>query len=214
MRQILPVLFLLFPIQVAYSQTVDEQLREMRSEIQRLRQELDDVKHQLQERDQNFEQLPLLQAQIQEQAQTKVESSSKLPLKLFGTVASNTFYNTGNPNWLDIPNIANPKNPAFPNGSFSSTLRQTRFGAGFEGPEVARMKINGTVAMDFFNGIPNFQTGQVMGIPRLLYAYMRLDGEKTAVEIGQDSMILAPKNPTSLMGMAFPTLYRSGNLYL
>jgi hypothetical protein len=76
------------------------------------------------------------------------------------------------------------------------------------------MKLNGNVAMDFFGGIPNFQTGQVMGLPRLLYAYMRLDGERTAVEIGQDYMILAPKNPTSLMGMAFPTLYRSGNLYL
>ena len=27
-------------------------------------------------------------------------------------------------------------------------------------------------------------------------------------------MILAPKNPTSLTGMAFPTLFRAGNLYL
>jgi hypothetical protein len=53
-----------------------------------------------------------------------------------------------------------------------------------------------------------------MGIPRLLYAYMRLDGTRTAFEIGQDHMILAPKNPTSLTSMAFPALYRSGNLYL
>jgi len=74
--------------------------------------------------------------------------------------------------------------------------------------------VNGTIAADFFGGIPNFQTGQVMGLPRLLYAYMRLDGEKTAFEIGQDHMVLAPKNPTSLAGMSFPTLYRSGNLYL
>src|SRR5262249_1716674 len=131
-------------------------------------------------------------------------SSSKLPLKLFGIVASNTFYNTGQPNWLDIPNIANAKSPVFPLGTFSSTLRQTRVGAIFEGPQVGTMKVNGTVAMDFFGGIPNFQTAQVMGLPRLLYAYMRLDGEKTAVEIGQDQMILAPKNPTSLMGMSFP----------
>jgi hypothetical protein len=76
------------------------------------------------------------------------------------------------------------------------------------------MRLNGALFLDFFGGVPNFQTGQVMGLPRLLYAYIRLDGEKTAFEIGQDHMILAPRNPTSLAGMSFPTLYRSGNLYL
>src|SRR6476619_5098164 len=132
MRRLL-FLCLLFPIHAANAQTVDDQLREMRAEIQRLRQELDDVKQQLRSHDEVVEQLPLVQAQVQEQAQTKVESSSKFPLRLFGTVVSNTFYNTGQPNWMDIPNIANPKNPLFPSGSFSSTSRQTRLGAVFEG---------------------------------------------------------------------------------
>jgi hypothetical protein len=68
--------------------------------------------------------------------------------------------------------------------------------------------------MDFFGGIPGFQTGQVMGLPRLLVAFARLDGEKTAAEIGQDHVMLAPKDPTSLAGFAFPLLFRSGNLYL
>jgi len=213
MRRIVLLALFLSP-GILHAQTIEEQLRDLRNEVLRLRQELDDVKQQLRDRDQRTEELPLIQAQVQEQAQTKVETSSKLPLKLFGTVVANTFVNTGEPNWLDIPNIANAKNPAFHPGSFSSTLRQTRIGAVFEGPEVAGMKVNGTVAMDFFGGIPNFQTGPVMGLPRLLYAYMRLDGEKTAVEIGQDQMILAPKNPTSLVGMSFPILYRSGNLYL
>jgi hypothetical protein len=214
MPRILSLLILLFTSERVYAQTVEEQLREMRAEIQRLRQELDDVKQQLQEKTPALEELPLLQAQVQEYAQTKVESSSKLPLKVFGTVVSNTFLNTGEPNWLDIPLIANPTNPALRRGSFSSTLRQTRIGGVFEGPQVAGLKLNGTVAMDFFGGIPNFPTGPAMGLPRLLYAYMRLDGEKTAFEIGQDQIILAPKNPTTLAGMSFPTLYRSGNLYL
>jgi hypothetical protein len=84
----------------------------------------------------------------------------------------------------------------------------------FDGPDVGGMKLNGTVAFDFYGGIPNFQTGPVMGLPRLVYAYVRLDGAKTAFEIGQDYMMLAPKNPTTLMGESFPTVYRSGNLYL
>jgi hypothetical protein len=68
--------------------------------------------------------------------------------------------------------------------------------------------------MDFFGGIPGFQTGQVMGLPRLLVAYARIEGERTAVEVGQDHMILAPRDPTSLAAYAFPLLFRSGNLYL
>jgi hypothetical protein len=214
MPRALPLLILLLLSQPAHAQTVEDQLREMRAEIQRLRQELDDVKQELRGREQAQDDVALLQAQVQEQAQTKVESSSKFPLKLFGTVASNTFFNTGEPNWLDIPNIANPRLPILPPGSFSSSLRQTRVGAVFEGPTVGAMRLNGTVAMDFFGGIPNFATGPVMGLPRLLYAYVRLDGEKTAIEIGQDNMLLAPRNPTSLAGTSFPTLYRSGNLYL
>src|SRR5262245_39277434 len=202
MRRIL-LLILFISSQSLQAQTVEDQLRDMRAELQRLRQELDEVKQELRSRDEAIDEIPLLQAQVQEQAQTKLETTSKFPMKIFGTVLSNTFLNTGEPNWLDIPNVANPYTPGIRAGSFSSTLRQTRIGAIFEGPAVGGMKLNGTVAMDFFGGIPNFQTGPVIPLPRLLYAYMRLDGERTAFEIGQDQMILAPRNPTSLVGIAF-----------
>jgi hypothetical protein len=93
-------------------------------------------------------------------------------------------------------------------------MRQSRVGAIIEGPQIGSMRTSGFLAVDFFGGITNFQTGQVMGLPRLLYGYMRLEGEHTAIEVGQDQMILAPRNPTSLAAMSFPDLYRSGNLYL
>ena len=38
--------------------------------------------------------------------------------------------------------------------------------------------------------------------------------ERTAFEAGQDEMILAPRNPTSLVAFSYPELYRTGNLYL
>ncbi len=213
MRRILFLILFLFT-RNAFAQSVEDQLREMRAEMQRLRAELDQVKQELKTRGDLADDVSVIQSQIQEHAQTKVETISKFPMKVFGTIVSNTFWNTGEPNWLDIPNVALPYISGAGSGSVSSSLRQSRIGATLEGPDVAGMKLNGTVALDFFGGIPNFQTGQVMALPRLLYAYMRLDGEKTAFEIGQDHMILAPKNPTSLLGMSFPTLYRSGNLYL
>jgi len=158
--------------------------------------------------------LPLLQAQVAEHAQTKVESNSRLPVKIFGTIVSNTFINTGEVNWLENPNIVTPAPALLPAGSFSSTLRQSRIGAVVEGPTIGSARANGFFAVDFLGGVPNFQTGQVMGIPRLLYAFVRIEGAKTALEVGQDQMILAPRNPTSLAAMSFPDLYRSGNLYL
>lgn len=158
--------------------------------------------------------LPLLQAQVAEQAQTKVESNSRLPVKIFGTIVSNTFINTGEVNWLENPNVVVPAPASLPAGSFSSTLRQSRIGAVVEGPTIGSAKVNGFFAVDFLGGVPNFQSGQVMGIPRLLYAFVRIEGAKTALEAGQDQMILAPRNPTSLAAMSFPDLYRSGNLYL
>src|SRR4029434_7593087 len=45
-------------------------------------------------------------------------------------------------------------------------------------------------------------------------AYARVEGERTAVEVGQDHMILAPRDPSSIAAFAFPLLFRSGNLYL
>src|ERR1051326_1051412 len=104
MPRLLFVLILLFSSQSLQAQSVEDQLRELRAEVQRLRQELDDVKQDLKNRDQSLDDVPLIQAQVQEQAQTKVETSSKFPLKLFGTVVSNTFFNTGEPNWPDLPN--------------------------------------------------------------------------------------------------------------
>jgi hypothetical protein len=157
----------------------------------------------------------MLQTQVQELAQVKVESDSRLPIKVFGTILSNTFYNSDEANWLENPNIVN-RFGGFTGrpGSFSSTLRQSRIGLAVSGPEVGGAKASARLIVDFFGGTPAFNTGQVMGLPRLLYAFARLDGEKTALEVGQDHMMLAPRDPTSLAALSFPDLFRSGNLYL
>jgi hypothetical protein len=68
--------------------------------------------------------LPLLQAQVAEQAQTKVESNSKFPVRLFGMMVSNTFFNSGEATWLENPILVPPApTNGPPSGSFSSTLR-------------------------------------------------------------------------------------------
>ena len=158
--------------------------------------------------------LALLQTQVAELAQVKVESTSKSLVKVFGTIHTNAFLNSANANWLDNPNLVNPPPADGRNGSFSANLRQTRLGFTVDGPRLGSFRTGGAVAFDFFGGIPGFATGQVMGLPRLVVAYARVENDRTAFEVGQDHVILAPIDPTSLANFAFPALFRSGNLYL
>jgi hypothetical protein len=158
--------------------------------------------------------LDILQTQVAELAQTSVESESKLPVRLFGTLHSDVFANSGNANWLENPNIVGAVPADGHNGTMSATLRQTRIGFAANGPAIGAAHTSAVVAFDFFGGIPGFQTGQVMGLPRLLVGYARIEGAHTALEAGQDHAILAPRDPTSLAAYSFPLLFRSGNLYL
>jgi hypothetical protein len=206
------------PVAAQEAPDVRQELAAMRAELQQLRAEVAALKAARETVPASAEQqstaVELLTAQVAELAQTKVESTSRFPVKIFGTVHANVFANSATPNWLDIPNLVNPTPADGHTGTFSATLRQTRLGFTADGPKLGSVRTSAVVAMDFFGGIPGFQTGQVMGLPRLLVAFARLDGEKTAAEIGQDQMILAPRDPTSLAAFAFPLLFRSGNLYL
>ena len=118
------------------AQSLEDEVRAMRAELQKLRQEVAELRQQVQA----TETFPLVEAQVQEQAQTKVESASRFPMKIFGAIVSNTAWNSGNPNWLDIPNIAGPVAPGG-NGSFTSTMRQSRIGATVQGPPMTLLRL-------------------------------------------------------------------------
>ncbi len=194
---------------------IRRELANLRAEVQQLRSELSAFRVG-QPAAGAAPQLPLeqLQAQVAELSQVKVESTSKMAVKLFGTIHTDASFNSANANWLDNPNLVNATPADGEDGSFSANLRQTRLGVTMDGPRLGSYRTSGAAAFDFFGGIPGFATGQVMGLPRLLVAFARIENDKRAVEIGQDHMILAPVDPTSLAAFAFPALFRSGNLYL
>ena len=156
----------------------------------------------------------VLAQQIAELSQVKVESVSRMPVRLFGTLHASAFFNSGEANWLDNPNIVAVSPADTRAGTFSAGVRQTRLGLAASGPTLGSFRTSGTVVADFFGGVPGFQTGQVMALPRLLVGFARLETSRTVIEIGQDHVVLAPRDPTSLAAFAFPSLFRSGNLYL
>ncbi|HLY60418.1 MAG TPA: hypothetical protein VKV95_06590 [Terriglobia bacterium] len=156
----------------------------------------------------------MLQSQVAEQAQTKVESNTKMGVKLFGTILSTTFFNSGAADWADIPSVVNwAATVPSSTGSFSSSMRQSRIGLVVDGPAIGSMHASGYFAVDFLGGAADFQSGPLFGLPHVVYGYVRLDGAKTSLEAGQDEIILASRHPTSLVAMSFPELFRSGDLY-
>ncbi|MEZ5285815.1 MAG: hypothetical protein R2712_13615 [Vicinamibacterales bacterium] len=158
--------------------------------------------------------LDMLRTQVEELAQTRVETQSRMPVRLFGAIVSNTVVNSGDANWLENPNIVGAGAAGVQEGSMTSTLRQSRIGLNVGPIPLGTATVHGTVVADFMGGTPGFVTGSVMGLPRLVYAFARIEGERTALQIGQDHDLLAPRDPTSLAAQTFPLLFRAGNLYL
>lgn len=156
----------------------------------------------------------MLRTQVDELSQTKVESASRMPVRIFGAIVSNTVGNSGTANWLENPNLADADVPGTEPGSFSSTLRQSQIGLNVGPIPVGGWTASGALTADFFGGTPGFVTGTVFGLPRMVYAFARLERGGTAIMVGQDHNLLAPRDPTSLAAQSFPLLFRSGNLYL
>ena len=102
---------------------IKRELAALRAEVQELRSQLDSVKK---GEAGNAPQasLQLLETQVRELAQTKVESTSRFPVKVFGTVHANFFSNSANPNWLDIPNLVTPPPAGGQTGSTSASCEQ------------------------------------------------------------------------------------------
>src|SRR5438270_454026 len=78
----------------------------------------------------------LLNARVEEQRQTKVESGSKFRLRLSGLALFNLFDTAGNVDNLDVPAIALPKLAGFPTGGFGASVRQSIIGLTGIGPKI------------------------------------------------------------------------------
>ena len=157
----------------------------------------------------------MLRTQVDELSQTKVESSSRMPVRIFGAIVSNTVGNSGMANWLENPNITDAEVP----GDGCRDRSPPRCGRARSGSTSVRFRwaagpASAAMVADFFGGVPGFVTGTVFGLPRMVYAFARLEHAGTAMLVGQDHNLLAPRDPTSLAAQAFPLLFRSGNLYL
>jgi len=124
----------------------------------------------------------------------------------YGVIYFNGFHNSAGSNNQDIPLWA-----LAGTGDTSATARQSRFGLKVSVPTILGAKAQGTVEADFFGGFPTIGTGENFGQVRLRLANVRLDWKQTSLVVGQDWMVFAPVNPTSLACAAIPLFAASGN---
>ncbi|MEQ1607202.1 MAG: hypothetical protein ABL999_20255 [Pyrinomonadaceae bacterium] len=125
----------------------------------------------------------------------------------YGTIFFHAFGNSGGTNNADVPIFATPTG----SGNTSASVRQTRLGLKLEGAKVGKARLGAVIEGDFFGGFPSVGIGENFGLFRVRLAYARLDWERASVTVGQDWMVFAPVNPTSIATAGNPQMAAAGN---
>jgi hypothetical protein len=155
----------------------------------------------------------LLNAKVEQQNQTKVESASKYRVRLSGMALMNAFSNSGTVDNIDFPSLALADNSAFYRGSVGGSFRQSMIGLETFGPELHGGRISADLQFDFAGGFPNANDGVTFGIARLRTGTVKLTFPKTTLVAGQDSLFFSPLAPSSIASVAVPAFGYSGNLW-
>lgn len=197
-------------------QKLEEQNRELTSEVRALRQELaashkpptQQATDQPAVEPQLAERVAVHESRIEELAQSKVEAENRFPVQLTGMLLFNSFWNGKYSGGNQNPVIASQEeSPSAAQASF----RQSVLGLKFQGPEIfGGGHVNGSLFMDFFAG-----TGTSLNqLMRIRIASLDLDWKNTSISFAQDKPILAPREPTSLAHVGISPLTAAGNLWL
>ncbi|HLZ93149.1 MAG TPA: hypothetical protein VKQ28_15680 [Candidatus Acidoferrum sp.] len=155
----------------------------------------------------------MLNARVEEQHQTKVESNSKFRLKLSGIALFNAFDTSGRTDNLDVPSIGIPRFAGVPDGGLGATVRQSIIGLTGIGPEIFGARTSADLQMGFYGGLPSGYSATTSGIASLRIARMRFDWEHTSVTAGLDTPFFSPNTPTTYMSVAVPGFAAAGNLW-
>jgi hypothetical protein len=161
------------------------------------------------------EQQDLLQAEVKQHEQAKVESASKYNLTVTGLVLVNAFSNAGVVDDAELPSLALVRSPGSSHGSLGATLRQTILGVAAVGPVIAGAQSSALVNADFFGGASTNSFGytSLAGYVRMRDAQGGLAWTNSKLQLGYTGPLISPLSPTSYATVAQPALSASGNLW-
>lgn len=160
------------------------------------------------------EQVDLLNAKVNDQYQTKIESGSRYRVRVSGMLLLNLFGNRGTVDNIENPALAAAKEQLAPiKGTFGGTIRQTQLNLDAFGPNVFGGKSSGTLQMDFSGGFADRPGGSTMGLLRLRTGVARIAWKDTVITAGQDGLFFLPVSPTSYASLDQPEFSYAGNLW-
>lgn len=152
------------------------------------------------------ERVAVTEQRVEEQAQAKVESSQRAIVRLKGMLLFNAFSSGRNGVPADFPTIATA---ARNSSQIRATMRQSSVGIAVESPfPIAGAHARGELMADFFGEFEDYNT------PRIRTGFLELQWPSTAVTVGIEKPIVAPRNPSSLAQFLYPALWGAGNLWL
>jgi hypothetical protein len=153
------------------------------------------------------EQLAVQKERIEEQAQTKVESGQRFPIRIKGMLLFNTFLNSKQGGGERYPTVAVNRGDA----SGGATLRQSVIGFDYQGPEVfAGGKVRASLLMDFY-GASGQSLDQAL---RIRTANMEIDWKSRSLSLGVNKPLFSPRDPDSLSQVNVSPLTSAGNLWM
>jgi hypothetical protein len=199
------------------------EMKQMRTELQEVREQLAQM-HGSEEPSQPAsalqasvqqlqEQNDVLQAEVKQHDQTKLESLSKYPVRISGMLLFTSLLNSSNVDSIDLPIIATPQYGSQPQGSLSATARQTILGIEATGPSLWNARTSADISVDFFGGIPYADYSTSAGLLRLRTAHANLDWSRQSLSAAFDRPLVSPLQPTSFVSVGEPALAWSGNLW-
>ncbi len=159
------------------------------------------------------EDLDMLRSIAAQQQQTKVESSSRLPVRLTGMVLFNAFANRGNVDQIDLPTSAFVASTTGGNASTGASPRQTILGLEGTGPVLGGARTSARVSLDFFGGVTGSASSGPAGTVRLRTAAITAEWAHDTLDFDYDTPLISPLSPESFATVALPSLAWSGNLW-
>ncbi len=183
--------------------SVLQRLDRLEQENRALRLEVSELKNQVVA----AERLEIAERRLEEQAQTKVESSQRLPIRVTGMALFNTFLNSRGSGGSDNPPLAS-RTPGSATGG--ATLRQSVLGLQFQAPSTfLGAKVKGSLYADFYAG----STDSLGQQARLRTGSIEFEWDTRSILVGQEKPIFAPREPNSLAQVGISPLTGAGNLW-
>ncbi len=159
------------------------------------------------------ERVQAVEAAVKVHDQTKVESSSKYPVRVTGLILFNGFLNRGVPDNADLPAVAVRASSTSGNGDLGAGFRQTILGVEGDGPRIFGAHTSANVNIDFFDGLAYTSYGTSAGVVRMRTAGVSFDWENDSVDAGLSTPLISPRSPASFATVAEPSLAGAGNLW-